>query len=140
MSGDPAADERDRVLRLRRLETVLGNLLRCGVTVSVVFLGAGIVLTLVRHPNYLTDPDALAHLTRPGAVFPHTLRDVGRELLELRGRAVMTAGLLLLILTPVSRVLASIVAFALERNWRFVVITGFVFVVLVVSFFLGRVE
>lgn len=139
MSGPPAPDARGRVPMLRRTETVLGNLLRCGVIVSVAFLVAGIVLTLARHPDYLADPEALAHLTRPGAAFPHTLRDVGRELLQFHGRAVMMAGLLFLILTPVARVAASIVAFALERSWRFVVITGFVFLVLVVSFFLGRV-
>lgn len=140
MSGGPTPDARDRVLRLRRLETVLGNLLRWGVTVSVVFLVAGIALMLARHPDYLTDPEAHAHLTRPPAAFPHTLRDVGRELAQFHGRAVMMAGLLFLILTPVARVAASVVAFVLERNWRFVVITGFVLLVLGVSFVLGRVE
>lgn len=129
--GDPAA--------LRSMETVLGTLLRFGVAISLACLAAGVALTLARHPDYLTEPGALGHLTGPGAAFPHTLGDVAHGLVRLQGRALMMAGLLLLILTPVSRVAASIVAFAFERNWRFAAITAFVLLVLVVSFFLGRV-
>ncbi|MGE5188474.1 MAG: DUF1634 domain-containing protein [Gemmatimonadota bacterium] len=120
------------------METFLGNLLRVGVAVSVAFLVAGIAVTLSRHPDYLADRESLARLTRLGADFPKTLPDIGRELLELRGRAVMTAGLLFLILTPVARVAASVVGFTVERNWRFVAITSFVLLVVVTSFLLGK--
>jgi uncharacterized membrane protein len=138
MSADPVPEPDGSDRLLWRTETVIGNLLRTGVIVSVVFLSAGILLTMARNSNTLLSPEALAPLTHPGAAFPHTLRDVGRELLQLRGRAVMTAGLLFLILTPVARVAASIVAFLLERCWRFVAITAFVLIVLVASFFLGK--
>jgi uncharacterized membrane protein len=120
------------------METVLGTMLRLGVAVSIAFLAAGIALMLARHPDYLTDPGALGSLTGPGALFPHTLRDVIHGVMRFQEHALMMAGLLLLILTPVSRVAASIVAFVFERNWRFAAITAFVLVVLVVSFFLGK--
>ena len=139
MSGNPGPEPDGRDRLLLRTEAVIANLLRTGVIVSAVFLGAGILLTLARNSNYLSSPEGLAPLTHPGAAFPHTMRDVGRELLQLRGRAVMTAGLLFLILTPVARVAASIVAFLLERCWRFVAITVFVLIVLATSFFLGKV-
>jgi uncharacterized membrane protein len=133
-------DADGQVRDLRRIEVVLGNLLRYGVVLSVVLLTGGVIVSLLRHPDYLTDPGDLARLTRPGAAFPHTLRDVGAELAQVRGRAIMTVGLLLLIGTPVARVVASIVAFALERDWRFVALTTFVLVVLLVSFWIGKVE
>jgi len=46
-------------------------------------------------------------------------------------------GLLLLIATPVLRVMVSVVAFALERDRRFVLITGAVLCVLIGSFAIG---
>lgn len=138
MSGAPTPPVPGRTPSLERMETFLGNLLRAGVVVSVAFLAGGIALTLWRHPDYLADGEALSRLTRLGADFPRTLSDIGRELLQLRGRAVMMTGLLILILTPMARVAASIVGFAVGRSARFVAITTFVFLVILVSFVLGK--
>lgn len=135
----PSSRDPHRTPAPRSLETILGNLLRFGVAISLACLAAGVALMLARHPDYVRNPGALGHLTGPAAAFPFSLRDVAHGLMQLQGRAVMMAGLLLLILTPVLRVATSIVAFALERNWRFAAITTFVLLVLVVSFFLGRV-
>jgi uncharacterized membrane protein len=38
------------------------------------------------------------------------------------------------------RVAVSIVAFIVERDWTFVLITSFVLAMLILSFYLGRVE
>jgi uncharacterized membrane protein len=43
-----------------------------------------------------------------------------------------------MIITPVTRVAVSIVAFAMERDWRYVGITALVLLVLLVSFALGK--
>jgi uncharacterized membrane protein len=40
----------------------------------------------------------------------------------------MTAGLLILMATPVTRVAASVIEYALERDWLFVALTGLVLV------------
>ena len=50
----------------------------------------------------------------------------------------MTVGLLVLIATPVMRVAVSILAFAADRDWRFVAITISVLAILLVSLLVGR--
>jgi uncharacterized membrane protein len=47
--------------------------------------------------------------------------------------AVMTAGLVLLLATPVARVAASIVEYAVQRDWTFVALTSIVFLELCVG-------
>ena len=46
----------------------------------------------------------------------------------------LTAGLGVLLLTPVARVVASVVGYVLQRDWPFVVYTGIVLVLLIGSF------
>jgi uncharacterized membrane protein len=125
---------------LNRMEVVLSQLLRMGVVISAALIFVGILVSLVRHPDYLSDPGTLARLTDPGGAFPHTMADLGWELGQFRGRAIVTVGLLVLIATPVLRVAVSIAAFAVAREWRFVVITAAVLLVLLVSFLIGKVD
>ena len=55
-------------------------------------------------------------------------------------QSIIALGLLLLIATPILRVAVSIIAFALERDYRFVVITAIVLVILILSnFLLGNI-
>ena len=124
----------------RRVEVLISVLLRIGVTASMVTVLVGLVLMFVHHPSYLTSNGDLVRLTAPGAAFPHTLRAVGSGLLAGRGQAVVAAGLILLIATPILRVAVSIVGFAVQRDRTFVLITSFVLAMLLISFFLGRVE
>ena len=53
------------------------------------------------------------------------------------GQRMIVAGLLLLIATPVLRVLVSIVGFAIQRDLAFVAITCVVLALLVASFLIG---
>ena len=82
----------------------------------------------------------LRRLTSPGAAFPRTMGEVIAGVREMRGQAIVVVGLLLLIATPVMRVAVSIVAFAVERDWVFATITGVVLGLLLLSFFIGKVE
>jgi uncharacterized protein len=65
--------------------------------------------------------------------FPHTLGQVWAGLLVLQPQAIIALGILLLIATPILRVAVSIVAFALEGDRRFVVITALVLAILLLS-------
>lgn len=121
-------------------ELLISGILRCGVIVSLATILVGLVVMFVHHPSYLDSPAELQHLTQPGAAFPHTVSAVIAGLLDGRGRAIVVLGLLLLIATPILRVAVSIVVFILQRDRVFMLVTSFVLVVLLISFWLGKAE
>jgi uncharacterized membrane protein len=124
--------------RVRKVELLISYLLRTGVVTSLTVVVAGVLLSFLHHADYVSSHAELERLTRPGAAFPHTLRDVARGLRDLRGQAVVMLGLLLLIATPVLRVAVSIFTFVYERDWTFVAITSTVLLLLLTSFLLGK--
>jgi uncharacterized membrane protein len=116
-----------------RTEIVLGNLLRSGVILATTVIFLGGVIYLVRHGGEA--PDYRAFHGEPS-----DLRSVGGIVLRtlaLRGRGIIQLGLLLLIATPVMRVLCSVAAFALQRDPTYVVVTLTVLTFLLTSLFGG---
>lgn len=122
----------------RRVELLTGRLLSAAAVTSLIVVITGLVVTFLRDPHALSAPAALADVTRAGAVFPHTAGAVLRGLASGSGPAIVMAGLFLLIVTPVLRVAALIVAFGVHRDRRFVAITAVVLALLLISFALGR--
>jgi uncharacterized membrane protein YfcA/uncharacterized membrane protein len=105
---------------------IIGWILQVGVLLSAGIITIGMLLLP----------------TRPGGLsihrllnFPQTLSQVGAGLLIVRPQAIIVLGLLVLIATPVVRVAVSIVAFALERDRTYVVITSLVLAILLFSIF-----
>jgi uncharacterized membrane protein len=84
------------------LEVTLGRLLRIGVTISALALGAGL---------------AVAMTLGAGALSTFLL----------------TAGVLLLLATPIARVVVSSVGYARRREWLFVILTMIVLGELIAS-------
>jgi uncharacterized membrane protein len=121
------------------VELLISWLLRVGVVTSLSLLVLGLLLMFIHHPSYLFSVMDLQRLTSPGAAFPHTLPEVVNGLLAGRGQAVVAVGLLMLIVTPIMRVAVSIVAFALQRDRAFVLITSGVLIILIISFVLGKI-
>ncbi|HEV7862145.1 MAG TPA: DUF1634 domain-containing protein [Acidimicrobiia bacterium] len=130
---DETADD-----RVRQVELVISGLLRAGVLTSLLLVLVGTLVTFVHHPHYLSSRHDLVRLTKPGAEFPHTVPSVINGLEHSQGRAIVMAGLLLLIATPVLRVAISILAFVYQRDRVFVAITTVVLTLLLTSFVLGR--
>jgi uncharacterized membrane protein len=113
----------------RRMDVVIGNLLRFGVVVSAVVVLVGGILYLARNGRSPTD-------YRVFRGEPSELRSVGgilRDAVTLNGRGVIQLGLLLLIATPVARVAFSIFGFAEEHDHMYVVIASIVLLVLACS-------
>ncbi len=121
-------------------ERLISGLLRWGVGVSMAVVMLGVVVTFMRHPEYVySDADLPALTGRTGqGQFTNTLGGVWEGLKAGRGQAIVDAGLILLILTPVMRVGASVVIFLRERDRRYVGITLFVFAMLLLSFVFGK--
>jgi uncharacterized membrane protein len=124
--------------RLRRVELLLSVILRTGVIVSFIVIVAGTVLAFARQNEYASTPEALRHLTEPGAAYPRTLGAIFADAFRGRGQALIMLGLLLLIATPVIRVAASVAVFALQRDRAFVMLTLIVLVLLLAALWLGR--
>jgi uncharacterized membrane protein len=117
--------------RDRRIEVILGNLLRIGVLVSaaVVLLGASIYLS--RHAHEPAD----YRVFRGEPSEYRTISGVIQSVIVGRGRGqgLIQLGLLLLIATPIARVAFSVVGFAIERDHLYVAFTLIVLAVLLYS-------
>ena len=111
----------------RWMDVAIAALLRGGVIASVAVIVTGMVITFAHNP-------ATMHSLRP---VPRTIGDVARGVREGSGQAVVMAGLLLLIATPVARVAFSVVVFAIEKDRLYVAITSAVLVLLLISFVTG---
>jgi uncharacterized membrane protein len=111
------------------METAVGNLLRVGVmaAATLVLIGGGVYL--VRHggemPRYRVfrgEPSDLCSVT-----------GIVTEAFLLRGRGIIQLGLLLLIATPVMRVVVSLAAFARRQDRIYIVVTLLVLGLLIYS-------
>ncbi len=122
------------------VNTAIFWVLRAGVLISIAIILAGLVLTFGHHPEYFHSRPALGSLTSPSAHFPNTLGDVVAGVRALHGQAIIMLGLLVLIATPVARVVLSVFIFIVETDWLYTGITTAVVVILFISFAIGLVE
>jgi uncharacterized membrane protein len=123
-----------------KVEIAISLLLRIGVVTSLSIVVLGMVLTFMHHPDYLSSKNNQLHsLTSPPADFPRSASQIWHGMRHGRGSAIIMAGLLLLLATPVLRVAISILAFVYEKDGVFVILTSIVLALLLLSFVLGRV-
>ena len=115
--------------RDRRLEAILGNLLRSGVLLSAAVVLAGACVYLLRHAHEAAN----FRIFRGEPSDFRTIPGVIRSVMGGHGRGLIQLGLLLLIATPIARVALSIVGFTLERDRMYVVFTLIVLVILLYS-------
>jgi uncharacterized membrane protein len=117
-------EEAERAREQSRLDQAIHRLLVVGLAVSVAFMLFGLFLDLVLHRVVPTTiPD---------------LREVLIRVVSLRPSGFLALGLLVLIATPVVRVIASFIAFVYERDWRYAGITLVVLLVVILSIVLGK--
>lgn len=135
VSHEVVVDE-DR--RARRLQFLTTTLPRAGSALSLVIIAGGVILSVVHQPVDVATLRAVPAGTELGASFPHTVPDVVRGLGDGQGPAVVMAGLLLLIATPVVRVAGIVVTFAYGRDRAYAAVASVVLVLLLLSFAIGR--
>ncbi len=115
--------------KIETTEILLSKTLKFGVIVSATVIGIGLIMLLVTGDSGY-----------PVKKFPTSIAQIVTGLVSLKPYAVIMAGILLLILTPVYRVAASIITFMHEKDFRYVIITSIVIIILLLSFFLGKGE
>lgn len=112
-----------------QLEKRVGNLLRLGVFVSAAVVGVGAVMYLIAHggePAHYTQFRGEAEQIRGvSAILSGALHGSSSDIIQL--------GLLVLIATPVARVILAGYAFMLQRDRLYVVVSAIVLIILTLS-------
>ncbi len=113
----------------RRLENIIGQLLRAGVLLAAAMVSLGGVLYLTRH-----HAETASYRTfSAGGPGVQTLAGIVQSAMHLQSEGLIQFGLLLLIATPVARVVLAVIGFALERDKLYAVVSLIVLAILVFS-------
>jgi uncharacterized membrane protein len=120
-----------RTVMDEKLQILLANILRIGIFSSAGLVLAGGIYYLVVNGT----AGASFHVFRPEAVKNLDLSGIARNVSAFKSEGLIQLGLLMLIATPILRVLFSLVMFALERDRIYVVVTLIVLGVIFFSLF-----
>jgi uncharacterized membrane protein len=119
----------------RDIQLLIGQVLRAGTVLSVAIVVFGGILYLYRHghtvANYRTFigiPDFVQHF--PG-IFYHAF--------DLKGQAIIQIGIILLIATPIMRVICSAIGFLLEKDYLYTGISILVLAIIFISMISGHI-
>lgn len=116
------------------IQSLIGKVLRGGmiVSISIVFIGG--LFFLYRHGGTIANykvfkgiPDFVQH--------PSTLIDGA---IHLKGQAIIQLGIILLIATPILRVICSMFGFVLEKDYLYVGISALVLLIILFSMLGGH--
>lgn len=115
----------------RDLQTFVGNLLRFGVIIAMVIVVAGMVLYLFAHGREQADYGTFREdgIFR-AAAFWQGLKSGDSE-------AIMQLGVILLITTPIARVLFTMIGFWLEKDRLYTLIAFIVLCIIAYSLLFG---
>ena len=109
-----------------KMEWVISLLLRIGVVSAAALVFAGGILYLYQQgnvfPHYQTFQGEPSYLRSLGGILSSAV--------SLDSRGIIQLGLVLLVLTPVARVVFSVAAFAIQRDRLYVCVTLIVLIIL----------
>jgi uncharacterized membrane protein len=115
------------------VEQMVGNLLRIGVLIAAAVTIVGGIAFMIHHGSLV--PDHSVFRGQPEML--STLTGVIAGALALEPAAIVQLGIVLLIATPVARVLLTLIAFAIQRDWMYVLISAVVLALLTYSLVVG---
>jgi len=116
-------------LTSERLEMIIGRILQVGVITAAVIVAVGGIVYLAG--TAATIPDY--HTFHRETAYAMSLPSIIASALAFNSYDIILLGLLLLIATPIVRVIFSVIAFILQRDATYVVITLIVLSVLLYS-------
>lgn len=112
-----------------QIDRAIGIILRTGVILAALFVAGGGIAYLWTHaniaPQYAKFRGAPANLTH--------ISTIVREFTSLQPRLVIQFGLILLMATPVVRVIACALGFGVQRDWKYVIVSLIVLTFLMIS-------
>jgi len=140
ISNSPVSIKADRRegktgrIKDKDIQAIIGWILRVGVAVSMLLVFAGGVLFIFRHGHSIP-----AYKPFKGVpLFIHDIHGIINGVLDFRGQAIIQLGITLLIATPIIRVAFSAVAFLLEKDYLYTIITVIVLLIILGSMVSGH--
>lgn len=124
-------DQRGEVRTDQQVEVIMGNLLRVGVVLSALVVAIGAAIYLARHGT--SQPAYQVFQGEPADL--RSVTGIVHDSFTLQGRGVIQLGLLLLVATPIARVVFSWLTFLRQRDWLYVTVTLVVLAALGYSLF-----
>src|SRR5713226_883341 len=103
----------------KQFDTLLGTVLRTGVLISAAVVAWGGIVYLSDHA--VSTPDY--HVFRGERADLRSVGGIISDAKALGGRGLIQLGVLVLIATPIARVVFSVVALSRQRNWLYVGLT-----------------
>lgn len=111
------------------IQTLVGNLLRTGVYISMGIVILGGIIYLFDHGREKIDY-AVFDINK---VSLKTVAAIFEEVVTFKGVAIVQFGLLMLIFTPIARVIMAVVSFFIEKDYLYVLIGLIVLSIIMVS-------
>ncbi|WP_264537320.1 DUF1634 domain-containing protein [Flavobacterium sp. N1736] len=115
-------------------QTIIGNLLRYGVWISLSVAFIGGIVYLMHHGYDIEDYSVFKENDRN--IF-EVIAAVYNGVISGSGESIIFFGVILLFLTPVFRVLLSLFSFLLEKDYLYVAITAIVIGIIILSISFG---
>ena len=110
------------------MNALIGNTLRIGVfTACLIALIGGIWYLVTSSDSTLPDYSE----------FHTTFEGIFKSVLSFSAAGWVQLGVIVLMLTPVMRVVLSLVDFSIQRDWLYVVITGIVLFIIIMNSLVG---
>jgi uncharacterized membrane protein len=116
------------------MQVIIGWVLRLGVLISITIVFLGGIIYLWRHGHMLTH----YAIFKGVPVFLQTPGGVINGIFNFRGQAIIQAGIILLIATPVMRVIFSAIGFIMEKDYLYMGITLLVLAIIFISMLSGH--
>lgn len=112
------------------MQQLIGNALRIGVTTACIIALVSGIYYLIAHgaepvPNYKVFTHEPQSYTTFGGIISGVLQFQAKNWIQL--------GVIVLMLTPIVRIILSLIDFARERDWLYVSITAIVFLIIIAN-------
>lgn len=116
------------------MQVVIGWVLRIGVIVSISIVFFGGIIFLSRHGHEVVDHRKFTGIPD----FIQTFGGIIHGIFTFRGQAIIQFGIILLIATPILRVIFSTIGFVLEKDKLYIFISLLVLLIIFASMLSGH--